>query len=169
MLQTRPCWMSQNIYVWHAHQASYFITHNLNLPHCRSNTKFRCLLPCDTHHFRRMGPENAPCPSTHQWTVATNSPNFSQPGFVISTSCWTGIILFFYSIWVSILSISHFWDRVWVWQYICFQNRLGVYIMQEPVYLGKIALTSIWLRMVCPINNSGVQRFFHIVIPVRYQ
>lgn len=82
------------IYVWHSQNTSYYFGHNLNLPHCRSNTKFHCLLPCDTHHFRRMGPENAPCPSTHQWTVTTNSPNFSQPGFCSINQCRTGIILF---------------------------------------------------------------------------
>lgn len=131
MLQTRPCWMSHNIYVWHSHQASYFITHNLNLPHCRSNTKFRCLLPCDTHHFRRMGPENAPCPSTHQWTVATNSPNFSQPGFVVSTSVGlvssSFFIAFGYLYWAfRIFEIGYGFGSIsvfkTVWMYISCKN-----------------------------------------------
>ena len=40
--------------------------------------------------------------------------------------------------------------------------------MQEPSYLSKVALVSIWFRMVYN-NNSSIQRFSHLDIPTRYQ
>jgi len=42
-----------------------------------------------------------------------------------------------------------------------------VYPVHEPLYLGKIALVSIRLRMV--LTNSGIQRFSHLDISTKYQ
>jgi hypothetical protein len=39
--------------------------------------------------------------------------------------------------------------------------------VHEPLYLGKIALVSIRLRMV--LTNSGIQRFSHLDISTKYQ
>ena len=42
--------------------------------------------------------------------------------------------------------------------HFCLQYHLGLYIMQEPSYLEKIALVSMWLRMgIDPNNNLGMQ------------
>ena len=47
--------------------------------------------------------------------------------------------------------ISHIFDTSRVWLFnsiICFLWHLGLYTMQKLSFLGKIALVSIWFRMV---------------------
>ena len=42
--------------------------------------------------------------------------------------------------------------------------------MQAPSYLGKLALKSMWFKMVwTQNNNSGAQRFSHREIPTNHQ
>ena len=42
--------------------------------------------------------------------------------------------------------------------------------MQGPSYPGKITLVSTWYEDgIDPNNNSGIQRFSHLVIPTQYQ
>ena len=56
-----------------------------------------------------------------------------------------------------------------IWQYICFQNHLGLY-MQRPSYQRKITLVSIWFRMVlAQIRTLGISRFSHLEIPAKCQ
>ena len=46
----------------------------------------------------------------------------------------------------------------------------GLYTMQASSYLGKLALKSMWFKIVwTQNNNSGVQRFSHLEIPTNYQ
>ena len=46
----------------------------------------------------------------------------------------------------------------------------GLFTMQEPSYLGKMALLSIWFRMVLiPTNNLGAQKNFQLDIPMKCQ
>ena len=55
---------------------------------------------------------------------------------VKTTVGWVSSILD--TIRVSIMRILHFMDasRVWVFDYYCFRYHSGLYIMQEPSYLG---------------------------------
>ena len=54
---------------------------------------------------------------------------------------------------------------------ICvFSYHSGLYTMQEPSYLGKIAPDIIMvLNGIDPNTNSGIQRFSHLDIPTKYQ
>ena len=41
--------------------------------------------------------------------------------------------------------------------------------MQEPSYLGKVALISIWFRMVFTQTKTQVYKDSHLEIPTKYQ
>ncbi len=53
-----------------------------------------------------------------------------------------------------------------MWQYFCFHFHLGLYRMQKPSSLSKIAPS---INMVSngigPNNNLGIQRYFHLTYP----
>ena len=51
-----------------------------------------------------------------------------------------------------------------IWQYFDVRYHSGLYTMQEPPYLRKIALVSIWFRMA-----SGIQRFSDLEIYTKYE
>jgi hypothetical protein len=76
------------------------------------------------------------------------------------------------TIWVSIMSISHFLIPV---QYGCLTAFLlryhsGIYIMQEPWYIGRVTLVSMWFRMVLTQIITRVdKRLSPLDIPTKYQ
>ena len=54
--------------------------------------------------------------------------------------------------------------------FVFFLYHLGLYTMQEPSYLGKIAPDiKMVLNGIDPNTNSGTQRFSHLDIPTKYQ
>lgn len=62
-------------------------------------------------------------------------------------------------------------SRLWVfWWYLCFWHHSSLYTLQEPSYLSKIFLVSMWFTMVLTkIITWGVQRFSDFGIHAKYQ
>ena len=64
--------------------------------------------------------------------------------------CWSGIIFFFDTIWVSMMRILLILippGYEYLTVFLC-QFHSGLYTMQEPSYIGKITLVSVWFRIV---------------------
>ena len=84
---------------------------------------------------------------------------------------WSGIVFLWYHSGIYIEDFTFIITiKVWVFDsYFFFWYHSGLYTMQEPSFLGKNALVSIWFTMVLTqIINSGMQRFSHLKIFTRY-
>ena len=60
-------------------------------------------------------------------------------------------------------------SRVWLFEiFFCILSHLGLYTIQE--HLGKYTLVAIWFyNGVDSYVNLDIQRFSHLVIPIKYQ
>ena len=56
-------------------------------------------------------------------------------------------------------------DNILLFYIFCFWYHLGLYTMQEPYYLRKITLASIWLKTdrIDPINNLAIQKILTLL------
>ena len=55
-------------------------------------------------------------------------------------------------------------------RYSCSHYQSGLYTIQEPSYLGKTAVVSIWIRMESTLIIIRVLKdFSHLDIPTKYQ